>query len=222
MFLYWWLRPWPCLLSGVWFIGLLVSFVFGSMHILRGIWKDYTPLSHPFRMDQIINAVEIICHFWARSFKRLWGISMPCDTLRIHARKTAGWDEGNTNLWVTGWRTCFTQPTGLSVMKIKLLFNILTTRGYLRQLEGNKYHIRGFEEQFSWEDHMQELQSWKTGIIWYLTMGRKEFLTGVPVKVRTCRNLPIILQALSEVTVVVKIIRGALTDPAVSHGNVKY
>ena len=44
-----------------------------------------------------------------------------------------------------------------TVMKIKLLFNILTTRGYLCQLEGNKYHIRGFEEQFSWEDHMQEL-----------------------------------------------------------------
>ena len=50
-------------------------------------------------------------------------------------------------------------------MKIKLLFNFLATRGYLHQLksckeiivEGSKYHIRGFEEQFSWEDHMQEL-----------------------------------------------------------------
>ena len=50
-------------------------------------------------------------------------------------------------------------------MKIKLLFNSLATRGYLHQLksykeiivEGSKYHIRGFEEQFSWEDHMQEL-----------------------------------------------------------------
>lgn len=94
------------------------------------------------------------------------------------------------NLWVTGWRTCFTQPTGLSVMKIKLLFNILTTRGYLRQLEGNKYHIRGFEEQFSWEDHMQELNLERQASFGIWQWGEKNSSQGSPTKVRTCRNLP--------------------------------
>ena len=170
-----------------------------------GIWKDYTPLSHPFRMDQIINAVEITCHFWARSFKRLWGISMPCDTLGSHMLGKQQDEMKGTYLWVTGWRTCFTQPTGLSIMKIKLLFNFLTTRGYLHQLksykeiivEGSKYHIRSFEEQFSWEDHMQELnlQRQVSFVTWQ--WGEKNSSQNSQTKVRTCRTLPIILQALS-------------------------
>ena len=85
-----------------------------------------------------------------------------------------------------------------TVMKIKLLFNILTTRGYLCQLEGNKHHIRGFEEQFSWEDHMQELNLERQAsfVIWQ--WGEKNSSQDSPTKVRTCRTLPIILQALSE------------------------
>ena len=90
-------------------------------------------------------------------------------------------------------------------MKIKLLFNFLATRGYLHQLksykeiivEGSKYHIRGFEEQFSWEDHMQELNLERqvSFVIWQ--WGEKNSSQNSWTKVRTCRTLPIILQALN-------------------------
>lgn len=87
-----------------------------------GLWEDYTPLPHPFRSGQITSTVEMTWHVCARTLKRWQGISRACDSLGSYMlRKQHDQIKGTYIIIESHVEDCFTQPTGLGVMKINLL-----------------------------------------------------------------------------------------------------